>query len=357
MKSRVSMPEQLSREFKRRIAAGVYPVNSFLPPERELSREFDTSRDTVAAALAILTDQGLTERCRGRGTRVLHWQESQSQLPLCIIHGPLKASRESFLAFEAIHDVLSRRGHRYELVGAEKWDSISEGEWPPVSTDQIMDRFGGAIYLESIYCNQQILELKSQDFPVVVANLEDDMDISCTWVNHSKTTAHAVRTLAGLGHRRIAYLGRGPGPHFYGKAITGYLAGLEEVDIDPDESLLGTVDQSRALPAYLKTRELLALPNPPTAIVAARDLFAEGACQAAQEVGLVIGRDISIIGYDDVTWPQPEPFLTTFREPCYEMGVLAAELFLEKVITSNTEVIKREIDSPFIIRRSAGPLI
>lgn len=352
------MPEQLAQEFKRRIAAGIYPANSFLPPERELAKEFDTSRDTIAAALAFLTTEGLAERRRGRGTRIIHSPESHTQAVGCVVGGPFRASwPENLRVFEGVRDTLSRLGYRYELIGTEASSPSNGNDWPPISTEEIMNRFKGVLYLESAHCDDQILELQSRGFPVVVANLEVDLDVTCTWIDHRKTTTEAVKALAGFGHSRIAYLGRDSQAYFYGKAMEGYIAGMEEVGLTCDESLIGGVEASSPLLSYLKTRDLLKIPNPPTAIVAARDLFAEGACQAVREAGLVIGRDFSVIGYDDITWPQEEPFLTTFREPCYELGMTATEMFLEIVIGGCSEIQKREIISPLIIRRSAGPLI
>jgi DNA-binding LacI/PurR family transcriptional regulator len=357
MKSRISMPEQLAQEFKRRIAAGIYAANSFLPSERELAKEFDTSRDTVAAALSVLTADGLAERCRGRGTRILAWPETHGKAIGCLAGGPFRINwPENLRVFDGIRQTLSKLGHKYELIGTEINSSSSGRTWPPLTTDEIMKRYKGVIYLESMDCDEQILELHGKGFPVVVANLEVDLDVPCTKVNHIKTSIQAVHILAGMGHSRIAYIGRDASAYFYGKAIEGYCIGLEECGIAYDESLLATVDDTSPLMAYIRARELLMQPNPPTALVAARDLFAEGACQAIREAGLVIGRDFSVIGYDDITWSQDEPFLTTFREPCYELGAVAAEIFLERLLGGSQEIEKREIESELIFRKSAGPL-
>ena len=56
-------------------------------------------------------------------------------------------------------------------------------------------------------------------------------------------------------------------------------------------------------------------------------------------------------------WPQEAPFLTTFREPCAEMGAAAAEMLVERIVNGWRKPEKREIEARFIVRRSAGPLI
>lgn len=181
------------------------------------------------------------------------------------------------------------------------------------------------------------------------------MDVPATWVDHRQATLQAVNMLVGFGHQRIALLSRPPEVYFYGKAREGYLAGLKEAAIEPDNALIALCEKTDALSAYLATRRFLQLPQPPTGIVAARDVLAEGACKAIEETGLAVGRDISVIGFDDHSWPQDPPSLTTFREPCYEMGKVAAEMLMDKIVHGCGPVEQRCIESPLILRRSAGP--
>ena len=73
--------------------------------------------------------------------------------------------------------------------------------------------------------------------------------------------------------------------------------------------------------------ELLSLRKPPTAIFAFNDEMAVGAMRAAEERGLEIPRDLSIVGFDDVEKTQiVTPALTTVRQPLAEMGRMAVSL-------------------------------
>jgi DNA-binding LacI/PurR family transcriptional regulator len=354
--TKISLPQQLALEFKRRIATGEYTPNSFMPPERALATEFDTSRETISAALSILADEGLVERRRGRGTRVILWPEYHNSQPtIAIFVFDKMGSHEGMYIFHGIQKTLSQLGYRYELFSI-RWSSASDYS-SLLSTEEIMSRFKGAIYIESMICDSQILELQEKGFPVVVANLETDLNVSCSWCDHEQTTKEAVRMLSSLGHKRIAYLGRNPDHYFYGKSLAGYREGLKEAGIQPDEALEILVPVSTSIQAYIRTKELLKIKNPPTAIVTARDLYAEGIFQAAQGAGLCVGRDISVIGFDDISWQQEDPTLTTFHEPCFEMGKTAAEILLDHMLTGSREIVKRKIESPLVLRRSAGPLI
>jgi DNA-binding GntR family transcriptional regulator len=61
---------QVAATLQDRIASGVYPVASHLPPEAQLSEEFATSRNTVREALRLLAERGLVRRRQGTGTLV-----------------------------------------------------------------------------------------------------------------------------------------------------------------------------------------------------------------------------------------------------------------------------------------------
>ena len=73
--------------------------------------------------------------------------------------------------------------------------------------------------------------------------------------------------------------------------------------------------------------ELLRRPDPPTAIFAANDLQALGIYEAARQLGVRIPQDLSVIGFDDLSFTQwSGPPMTTVRQPLVQMGAAAANL-------------------------------
>jgi len=90
--------------------------------------------------------------------------------------------------------------------------------------------------------------------------------------------------------------------------------------------------------------------------VAARDLIAQGVCHAAKEAGLAVGYDLSVIGFDDCSWDDGREFLTTFREPCFEMGVTAVDMLIERLVSGWRPPERRVLEAPLVLRRSAGPV-
>jgi DNA-binding transcriptional regulator YhcF (GntR family) len=79
---------------REQLANGTYPLDSFLPPQRTLAKDFGVSRDTIQRALAQLTADGLIEARQGSGTRVISVPNDlpvppQSQRPGAASLGPL----------------------------------------------------------------------------------------------------------------------------------------------------------------------------------------------------------------------------------------------------------------------------
>jgi LacI family transcriptional regulator len=77
-------------------------------------------------------------------------------------------------------------------------------------------------------------------------------------------------------------------------------------------------------------RELLASPEPPTAIFAASDNLALITLVALREHGYQVPQDVAVVGFDDIQMAaQTSPPLTTVRIPLIELGRRAADLVLE----------------------------
>jgi len=347
---RMTLAQRVENELRRRILSGIYKPHTYIPSERQLTREFGVNRATVGRALQALQKAGLVVQTTGRGTRVLHPLDRLKTPVIGVFHGLSSESvgsafRGSLTTLEGVQSALKALGHRNEVVLCRP--GSLKAEW-------VRENFGGAIFVEQ-HDWEEIRKLEAAKVPVVVAKLEVDIEVSATWVDHEASTREAVAVLARLGHRRIALVARDPSYAHYGHVHRGYIAGLQEASIPFDEALVAICEKTDALSGYLATRPLLNLANPPTGIVAGRDTIAEGVCRAVKEAGLMVGHHVSVIGFDDLTWPQEEPFLTTFREPCYEMGAAAVEMLIERIVNGWRPPEKRRFDTPFILRRSAGP--
>lgn len=139
----------------------------------------------------------------------------------------------------------------------------------------------------------------------------------------------ATQHLLSLGHTRIGFLAGRPDLASSRLREAGYRAALTAAGLAADPALvrIGGYRRESALGA---ARELLTLPEPPTAIFAANDLSALGAMDVARELGIAVPDQLSVIGFDDI----PEaalatPPLSTIRQPIRQMGSEALALLLE----------------------------
>lgn len=110
--------------------------------------------------------------------------------------------------------------------------------------------------------------------------------------------------------------------------VAGYRMALTDHDISVREEYirLGSLYQSTG---YDATKELLALRDPPTAIIAGNNLICEGTMYALDDLGMKIGEDISLAGFDDHLMARvAKPGVTVVEGPTIEMGQIAAKRLL-----------------------------
>jgi LacI family transcriptional regulator len=158
--------------------------------------------------------------------------------------------------------------------------------------------------------------------------------------------------LTGLGHRRIGFIGGREELKSANQRRRGYEDGLQKAGIPVDAELIQQGDFRRET-GHLRARELLGLPNPPTAIFAANDESAIGTIEAAREAGLRVPEDLSVAGFDDI--PEASyitPALTTVEQPMKKMGHIATEMLVNLIQDEKTTVQVHEVATRLVIRDS-----
>ncbi|HEY4368082.1 MAG TPA: LacI family DNA-binding transcriptional regulator [Steroidobacteraceae bacterium] len=135
--------------------------------------------------------------------------------------------------------------------------------------------------------------------------------------------------LIGLGHRRIGFIVGHPDHFASSQRLAGYKAALKTHRITYVAELVRQgyfVFDSGAAAA----RQLLTMPQPPTAIFASNDDMAAGVLMAAHEMGIAVPERLSVAGFDDTyiartVWPR----LTTVHQPSYDLAYTATDLLLQ----------------------------
>jgi DNA-binding LacI/PurR family transcriptional regulator len=144
-------------------------------------------------------------------------------------------------------------------------------------------------------------------------------------VDNATGTRRATDHMAALGHRAIAYLGYTPGAYWDTERIDGYRASIAEHGL---EARVVTHDNDRSAITDAAAR-LLRREDRPTAIVCASDSIAVSVYEAADRVGLVVGKDLAVAGFDSsIIGRSLVPTLTTMRVPVDRIAELVVERFV-----------------------------
>lgn len=250
------------------------------------------------------------------------------------------------------------RGAGLELV-VHPCNRASDSFLDDVRSFVVRQKLFGVVLPPSVSEDEGVVQiLKAADCPYVrIASVSLDVP-GCMVVTHdSRGAARAARHLAELGHRRIAFIS-GPdsfrSSHERGR---GFRDGLAEhgLTLDPAYVRTGAYTFESGVEA---AAELLALPEPPTAIFAGNDEMAIGVMKAARDAGLDVPADLSIVGFDDLpmasrVWPN----LTTVRLPIRDMGRMAAEKLTAGLRGIDAATMPQpEVDPSLVVRDSTAAI-
>jgi DNA-binding LacI/PurR family transcriptional regulator len=159
--------------------------------------------------------------------------------------------------------------------------------------------------------------------------------------------------LAGLGRRRIAFLGDASShyPEFHDR-YRGCDAALREVGARMDPALQVDAESSEDA-GFAAARALIARGTPFDAVFAASDLIAVGAMRALADHGLRVPEDVPVVGFDDIPMARfTRPPLTTVAQDTTRAGELLVETLLGLVRDEPAESIT--LPATLVVRRSCG---
>ena len=191
----------------------------------------------------------------------------------------------------------------------------------------------GIILISPKNCNAYLKILEDRNIPVVLVDNESPgCDVDMIGVDNYRGGLMATEHLISLGHEKIACT-TGPftdNPSY--DRVRGYRDALNKHGIEVDEDLLiaGNFDVISGVQA---ANILLEKGQRPTAIFACNDLMAIGVIQSAAAHNLIVPKDLSVVGFDDITLAKYiVPPLTTVKQPLREIG--------EQALNSMIEIIK-----------------
>ncbi len=245
----------------------------------------------------------------------------------------------------------------YEMVLSVVGDSEEARVYRDLAAKRSVD---GLIVHAPRTGDPRIALLKEIGLPFVVHGRTSTGDSDYSWVdvNNRRAFQRATEFLIDLGHRRIALVNGLETMDFAVRRRDGFLRGLRGRGIEIDESLMFSDEMTEGY-GYNATRRLLTGAEPPTAILSSSMIIALGIRRAVEGAGLVVGRDISIVTYDDdlsyLRNGTDIPIFTSIRASVRAMGRQAAQLLLDRIEDPSRPSDHFLIEAELMVGQSTGP--
>ena len=227
--------------------------------------------------------------------------------------------------------------HDYEILLASTGNDPARME---TSVRRMIERRVDGVAIMTFGMEEGVLsDLKLRKVPLVFIDVGPQRPhVSNIRIDYLHGIRQAVQHLAGLQHKRIAFIAGPPQLKSAEARTQAFKRSMKEIGLAVDDRLIAegnhTIESGVAACA-----QLLALPDRPTAILCSNDMTALGVMRKSYEEGIVIPRDLSVVGFDDIKLAQfVLPALTTIQMSQAELARLAFHALLEET--------KRERPSP-----------
>lgn len=200
-----------------------------------------------------------------------------------------------------------------------------------------------------------LLEYQKRGIPLVFFDCASDtVEADKVVIDDFQAAKMAVLHLLDQGCSAIAYLG---GPQSLGintKRYHGYANAIESRGYAVDPRLVVHVDEGSLEDGRRATRALLNLPEVPDGIFATADLLGIGAIKEIKDYGLVVPRDIALVGFSN--WEIAalcEPSLTSVLQPGEAMGQKAMNMLLNRLENGDGSPLTEVLETELLVRESS----
>lgn len=249
--------------------------------------------------------------------------------------------------------------HATELAGYHLLTFTHPNDAPALVYDDLIraGRVDAFVLSGTAINDSRIAFLIESGFPFVsFGRSNPDWDFPWVDTDGQRGVEEAVEYLVGLGHRRIAIAAQPEDSLSGNYRLAGYIEAMQRLRLPIHPDYVQRGQHSEPAGRAMMSRWLhLPLDERPTAVIAVTDIIAIGVMNEAERHGLQIGRDLSVIGYDDTPLVQYlRPSLTTLHQPIEEIGQ-ALIAMLERVLRDEPNERHMLLPPRLIVRGSCAP--
>ena len=341
----IYVQNKIKEDIKRRL------IVDKLPGERTLALEFDISYMTVRKAIENLVQEGVLFKVPTKGTFV-----NTDGLPR-------KVTRNiGFFLDDRVQDSISSPYYSLIFKALEKeavknnYNLVYFSDFNDLDPFNNMKKIDGLIISCFPRLENKIQELNKLLPVVLIGNSSSDKSIMSVIIDNFNGIVDSMDYLWSLKHTRIGYISGLQDSDVGKDRHKGYLSALNRYGIDENKELIFEGDYSYDSGA--KGAELLlALNEPPTAIVCANDSMAIGAIKFIREKGLSVPEDISVIGFDDIdVASQMYPPLTTVAAPINKIAETSVNMLISLIDNVDLDYKHMALSAHLIKRNSCAEI-
>jgi len=322
---------------------------------RELADEFNVSEITMRRDLQELADEGLIHRQHGGVMLPKSPTHVTQSIGILLVYDYGKFSNPFFNELlEGADTELQQMGYHLGFV-----KTITEINTPQDIQNLVQQQpIKGLLIIGGLDVeNLKVWESLVPNIVMTLAliNENDDTILFDGCGGMRKMVAH----LKELGHKRIGFVTQHNFHNMVDDRLTGYHTGIAEHGLDADPNLVIEVQASfPRIPVKIGregAEKLMALDNPPSAIMCLSDLIALGAMQWLQVNGYRIPQDVAVTGFDNI--PDSSlafPALTTVHVHKSYLGKLAVQQLHKRINNPDDPAIVITTPTSLVIRQSSG---
>jgi DNA-binding LacI/PurR family transcriptional regulator len=175
-------------------------------------------------------------------------------------------------------------------------------------------------------------------------------------INNIEAAKQATSYLVKLGHRSIGYITYRSGLNQEEERLRGYCLALEEAGLPTCKDWVYEGTDTAFKLGYNGASQLISRHPEITAIFTETDDIAMGVVSAVWQMGLKIPDDLSVVGFDDISYATMiTPPLTTIHQPIIEIARTAVKLLISRIENPATDHIDLVMSTQLVVRDTCRP--
>ena len=316
---------------------------------RALDGYSDVSEETRQKVIKMAREMGYVPN---RAARQLRKQRTQTLGYILPTSVPRFSDPFFSDFFSGIGDEAARHGYELLIACAQPGEDAERIAYQQWVHGRKVDGF---ILNRMRLRDWRVQYLATSNIPfVTLERTLDPLDYPSVEVDGQAGIEVLVEHLVKKGCKRIGFIGASPDLAIHADRYSGYRLGLQKAGLPFDQKLVVEGNLTRD-GGYQAAKKLLAANDQPIALVCINDLTAIGAIRCAQEMGLDVGKEVMITGFDGIEEGEHSmTSLTTLSQPIYEIAKELVRLLVAEIDGVSQLNRRRQIHPQLVLRASTG---